>query len=335
MTSVPTSFLNRRRLLRGLAATAGAALTGLAFARSGARFPTGRITLVTPMAAGGSTDYAARLLARDLTQALGVPAVVDNKAGASGAIGAVFVARAEADGHTLLVAPSTVAVVNPLISDVSYDMNNDFRPIGLLAKVENVLVASKRSGIQSIEDVIRLAKAQPGKLTFGSNGEGSALHLAGEFLAQLAGVDLLHVPYRGASPAELALIAGEIDLLVTNTVSVAPHIKAGSIVPVAVLSSAPSQQFPDLPTGSQTLPGFVVDTWVAIYAPKDTSDAVVTKLNGMLNEFLTNPEYAKDMISRGFEPAPGTPQEALQFQQAEAIKWTKVVSSVKAAKRLK
>ena len=167
--------------------------------------------------------------------------MVDIKLGASGAIGATFVARAPADGHTLLVAPSKVAVVNPLVSKVAYDINKDFRPVGMLAKVENVLVASKRSGIQSISDVIRIAKAQPGKLTYGSNGEGSALHLGGAFLAQLAGIDMLHVPYKGASLAEAALLAGEIDLLVTNTVSVIQHIKAGTIVPVAILSSTASQ----------------------------------------------------------------------------------------------
>ncbi len=325
---------DRRRVLARIAATASASMAGGLMAQQSGDFPTGPITMVAPMAAGGSTDYAARLFARKLSDALGKPALVENKPGASGAIGAVFVARAPADGHTLLVAPSTVAVVNPLVTSVPYDINRDFRPIGMLARVETVLVASKRSGFASIADMVRHAKANPGKLTYGSNGQGSALHLAGEFLAQLAGVELLHVPYKGASLAETALLAGEIDLLVTNTVSVIQHVRAQTVVPLALLSSSPSQQLPQLQRGSQALPGYVVDTWVAVYAPKGTSETAVSKLNRALNTFLSDRENAAEMVSRGLEPAPGSPEDAQRFVDAETAKWTKVVTSMKAGKRL-
>ena len=334
MNPMITSHFARRRLLKSLAAGAAVSWGASVLAQDASGFPSQPITIVVPMAAGGSTDYAARLFARKLSEAFRNPALVDNKPGASGAIGASFVARAPADGHTLLLAPSTVAVVNPLVSKVSYDINKDFRPVGMLAKAETVLVASRRSGIQSIADVIREAKAQPGKLTYGSNGQGSALHLAAEFLAQLAEIDMLHVPYKGASLAETALLAGEVDLLVTNTVSVIQHVKAGTVVPLAILSSAPSQQLPQVPQGSQVLPGYVADTWVAVYAPRATNDATVAKLNTALNNFLSHRENAAEMISRGLEPAPGTTQEATRFQQAEEAKWSKVVASMRASNRL-
>ena len=323
----------RRTLAAALAWGCLGAPRALRAQPSGA-YPDRPITIVAPMAAGGSTDVVARLFAKSLTEAMRQPALVENKPGATGSIGTMHVARSAPDGHTLLLAPGSVAVVNPLVSKVAYDFARDFRPIGLLAMVETVLVASRRSGLKSVADVVARAKAEPGKLSFGSNGEGGSFHLAGELFALTAGIELLHVPYKGAAPAETALVTGEIDLLVTNTVSVMQHLKAGSIVPLAVISSGRSRELPAVPKGTDLLPGFTVDTWVGLYAPAATATATVNRLNETLNAFLRHKETADDMLSRGLEPAPGSIDDALRFQQAETARWSRVVDTLRARKRL-
>jgi tripartite-type tricarboxylate transporter receptor subunit TctC len=334
MKHVPPHTPNRRRTLVAGLAWGCIGAPGALRAQSSGNFPERPITIVAPMAAGGSTDVVARLLAKNLTDALRQPALVENKPGATGSIGTMFVARSAPDGHTLLLAPGSVAVVNPLVTKVGYDFARDFRPVGLLAMVETVLVASRRSGLKSVAEVVDRAKANPGKLSFGSNGEGGSFHLGGELFALAADIDLLHVPYKGAAPAETALVTGEIDLLVTNTVSVMHHIRAGAIVPLAVISSGRSRELPAVPRGDALLPGFTVDTWLGLYAPSATSAAAVLKLNETLNAFLRNKENADDMLSRGLEPAPGSIDDALRFQQAETARWSKVVDTLRAKKRL-
>ncbi|RVT96742.1 tripartite tricarboxylate transporter substrate binding protein [Rhodovarius crocodyli] len=317
----------RRTVLQALA---GTALSAPAFAQA---YPARPVTLVAPMAAGGSTDYAARLLAQRLTEAFGVPMVVENRPGATGSIGANYVARANPDGYTLLLGNSSVVVVNPLTSQVTYDMARDFRPVGMLATVETILVASRKSGIRSLPDLIARAKASPGRLSYGSNGQGSAFHLAGEFLSLTAEIELLHVPYRGASEAEAALLSGDIDAAITNTVSVIPHIREGLVTPLAIISTA-EPSLPGVPRGSSVLPGYVVDTWVGLYAPRATQDGPVQRLNEALNTFLRAPANAEAMRARGLEPAPGTVEEAIRFQDAERAKWARVVDFVRAGGRL-
>ena len=318
---------SRRTVLQALGA---AALPLPALAQA---YPSRPVTLVAPMAAGGSTDYAARLLAQRLTEAFGVPMVVENRPGATGSIGASYVARSSPDGYTLLLGNSSVVVVNPLTTNVSYDIARDFRPVGMLATVETILVASRKSGIRSLPDLIAHAKATPGRLTYGSNGQGSAFHLAGEFLSLSARIELLHVPYRGASEAEAALLSGDIDIAVTNTVSVAPHIREGLVAPLAIVSTAPPS-LPDVPRATTVLPDYVVDTWVGLYAPRATQDEPVRRLNEALNAFLRAPANAEAMKARGLEPAPGTIEDAVRFQDSERAKWSRVVEFVRAGGRL-
>jgi len=332
-----TTAITRRTVGKGLLAVASVIVAPpTAWAQTKEVFPSRSVSLVVPMSPGGSTDQMARSLAQRLTKTLGQPTVVENKAGATGAIAANFVARASGDGHTLLMAPSSVVVVNPLVSNVQYDIKRDFRPVGLFAVVETIIVASKKTGFQTLADVISFAKKNPGKLTFGSNGIGSSFHLAGEFLQLLAGVELLHVPYKGAAPAEAALLANEIDIAVTNTVSILPHIKSGAVTPIAILSSSrsPSRGLPQVPHASATLPGYVVDTWAGLYAPASTSTEVILRLNTELNKFLLDPDSAEYLRTKGVEPAPGTPDDLVQFQEKELAKWAKVVTAAKAAGRL-
>jgi tripartite-type tricarboxylate transporter receptor subunit TctC len=306
----------------------------MASAQSQATFPSKPFSVVVPMSPGGATDVVARIFAQQLSQALGQPAVVENRAGGTGSIGAMQVARAAADGHTLLVGPSSVMVVNPLVSKSQYDVARDFRPVGLLARAETIIVTNAGTGFKTLDDVIQYAKKNPGKLAYASNGLGGAFHLAGEYLQMVAGIDLLHVPYKGAAPAEVGLIAGETGLMISNTVSVLPHIRTGRLVALAVASPGRSRELPNLPPASETLPGYVVDTWVGLYAPVGTSDAAIAKLNAATNAFLRNPENAQAMRSRGLEPLPGSPEDALRFQNQETATWAKVVAAAKAKGRL-
>jgi tripartite-type tricarboxylate transporter receptor subunit TctC len=325
----------RRALLQlGAALVTASMMAPLASAQGTTAFPSKPISVVVPMSPGGATDVVARIFAQQLSQALGQPALVENKPGATGAIGATHVARAAADGHTLLVGPSSVMVVNPLVTKAPYDVARDFRPVGLLARAETIIVTNPASGFKTLNDVIQYAKKNPGKLAFGSNGQGGAFHLAGEFLQLAAGIELLHVPYKGAAPAETALMSGEIGLMVTNTVSVLPHIRSGRLVPLAIASPGRSRELPNVPHASDTVPGYVVDTWVGLYAPAGTSDAAITRLSGVTNAFLRAPENIEAMRARGLEPVPGTPEDAVKFQNQEMAMWTRVVTEAKAKGRL-
>lgn len=329
-----SAFTNRRKVLK-YTAMALAGMGSTSWAQPTAPFPSRPISIVVPMAPGGSTDYIARTVGQEMTKALGQSAVVENKVGATGAIGTQFVARSAPDGHTLLVAPSSVVVMNPLVSKVPYDPVKDLKPVGRMCIVEVIIAASKKTGFKSLADLVNFAKANPEKLSFGSNGIGSAFHLAGEFLQQLGGFKMLHVPYKGASLAEAALLANEIDVLVTNTVSVAPYVKAGRITALAVAGSlGRSRELPDLPHAQDTIKGYVVDTWAALYAPSGTSDTVVNQLNGVLNGYLRDPKNAEAMRDRGMEPTPGTPADLVRYQAEELAKWTKVTNVLRAAGRL-
>lgn len=336
MSTLPSQQVHvTRRTWLGLTALSLSTGTLPIQAQAATPFPSRPITVVVPMAPGGSTDYIARSVAQELTKALGQSAIVDNKAGATGAIGAQFVARAAADGHTLLLAPSSVVVMNPLVSKVSYDPTKDLKPVGRICVVESIIVARRGAGFTSLRDMIQYAKANPGKLTYGSNGAGSAFHLAGELLQQMGDFKMLHVPYKGASQAEAGLLSNEIDVLVTNTVSAMPHIRSGRITPLAVAGSlGRSRELPDLPQAQDTVPGYIADTWAALYAPAGTPDGVVNQLSAALNTYLRDPQNVKAMRDRGMEPTPGSPAELVRYQAEELAKWSKVTTALRAAGRL-
>ena len=325
----------QRTLLRlGAMLVIGSLVAPLASAQDKDAFPSKQISVVVPMSPGGATDVVARIFAQKTTQALGQPTVVLNKPGATGAIGATYVARAAPDGYTLLVGPGTVMIVNPLVTKSPYDVARDFRPVGLLARAETIFVTNNKTGFKTLGDVIQYAKKNPGKLAYGSAGQGSSFHLAIEHLQSATGIELLQVPYKGAAPAETALISGEIGLMITNTVSALPHIRSGRLVPLAIASSDQSRELPNVPRASDTVPGYVIDTWVGLYAPIATSDAVIARLSAATNAFLRAPENAEAMRALGLEPAPGSPEDALRYQNQEMAMWARIVAAAKAKGRL-
>lgn len=301
-----------------------------AYGHSDEVYPSRVIKMIAPFPAGGATDVAGRLLAHRMSRALGQTIIIENRVGASGAIGVVAATQAAPDGYTLLIGGGSTAVVNPHVTKVPYDMARDLRPISLVMKAETLIVAHPSTGFKSLADVVDFAKKNPGRLIYGSAGSGSAHHLAMVYLQMKTGIDMLHVPYKGTAPSEQALVAGEVNLLVVNTVSALPQIEAGKMTPIALLSSAKSEIFPKLPPASDFLPGYVFDTWLALYAPAKTSDAIIGRVNAAAIEALTDPKLIQDFRSKGMEPASGSPAELEVYAASESARWAEAAAAAKA-----
>ena len=289
------------------------------------------IRLVVPYAPGGPLDVTSRVLAERVRDSLGT-VVVDNKAGAGGNIGADVVAKAAPDGLTIGLAATATHAVNPwLYSRMPYDAAKDFAGITQMVRVPNVLVVNaaraEQLKINTVADLIAYAKKNPAKLNYGSGGNGSAGHLAGEMFKQKAGIYALHIPYRGASPAQLALLAGEVDYNIDNLAAAAPNIRAGKLKALAVTSAQPSPMLPGVPTLAQTFPGFAIDTWWGLVAPAGTPRPVIDKLNKAFTDALKAPETKARFEALLAEPVSSTPEQFDAFMAAERAKYQQVVKA--------
>ena len=279
-------------------------------------YPTHPIRLIVPFAPGGSTDSQARVLADFLGRALGQQVVVVNVGGAGGTIGLNQGAKATPDGYTLVTATPSMTI-NPYIQkNIPYDPIKDFEPIALVATSPIVLVVPKDSKIKTVPDLIAMAKAKPGQIRYGSAGIGSATHLSSALFATMAGVNLVHVPYRGAGPALLDLIAGRLDLQFENAPSVLGHVRSGTLRGVAVGSAKRSNLFPDLPTIGDTVPGYEATSWFGVLAPAKTPRAVIDKVNAAINKALADATVKKQMDALGVELIGGTPDRFAAFLKA-------------------
>ena len=290
------------------------------------------IRLVVPYAAGGPIDVTARALAERVRDTLGGPVIIDNKPGAGGNIGADIVAKAAPDGLTIGIAATATNAVNPwLYSKMPFNAATDFAPITQMVRVPNVLVmnaeTAQRLKIATLKDLIAYAKANPGKLNYGSGGNGSAGHLAGEMFKQKAGIYALHIPYRGASPAQLALLAGEVDFNIDNLAAAAPNIKAGKLKALAVTSLAASPMLPGVPPLSSSFKGFAIDTWWGLVAPAGTPGPVIARLNKAFTDALKAPETKTRFEALMAEPVPTTPEQFDAFMAAERAKYQQVVKA--------
>ncbi|CAN7773995.1 tripartite tricarboxylate transporter substrate binding protein [Variovorax sp. LjRoot84] len=295
------------------------------------------VTLVVAFPAGGGVDVVGRILAQGMAQKLKLSVVVDNKAGASGAIGAQFVKRAAPDGHTLLMAPTTSYVMSEKMSgaeSVGYEIAKDFRPVATVGELPLVMLVSKGSGITSYTELSAKARQQPGKLAYGSSGNGSTEHIVTEWFRQQASVDLLHVPYRGSAPAMADLFAGEIQIMVTTSPTALTNLATGRVAAVGVASPQRLAIFPELPTfAEQGLPQFVAASVYAVLAPKGTPDDVVATLNAALNETLDDEAVKRRFAQLGVEVVHSTPTQARDKLQQESTKWEQVVQRIRAATR--
>jgi tripartite-type tricarboxylate transporter receptor subunit TctC len=287
------------------------------------------IRLIVPYAAGGPIDVTARLLAERVKDTLG-PVIIENKPGAGGNIGADAVAKAAPDGLTIGISAVATHAINPwLFAKMPYDAAKDFAPITQMVRVPNVLVmntdTAARLKINTLEDLIAYGKAHPGRLNYGSGGNGSAGHLAGEMFKQQAGIFAVHIPYNGGNPAQLALLSGQVDFNFDNLATAAPNIRAGKLKALAVTTLTRSPALPDVPPVAATLKGFVIDTWWGLVAPAGTPNDVVSRLNHAFVSALQSPEAKSRFAALMAEPVTSTPQEFGNFMKAELVKYEKLV----------
>ena len=290
-------------------------------------YPTRPIRLVVPFPAGGSLDVVARAIGQKLTEAWGQPVVIDNRPGAGGNIGADLVAKSAPDGYTILEgALSTHAVNVSLYAKMPYDPIKDFAPITLVAVTPNVLVLNVSYPVNSVPELLAYARANPGKLSFGSGSNGSAGHLAGELFKTEAGVDMVHIPYKGGAPAMQALLAGDTQLMFDNLANSAAQLKAGKLKALAVTTAKRSSLMPELPTLSETgLPGFDIYTWWGFMAPAGTPKEIIAKWNAEVTRILNSPEIKAFFAQQGAEPAPDSPEQFAALIRSEISKYAKIV----------
>jgi tripartite-type tricarboxylate transporter receptor subunit TctC len=312
-------------LTRATTFMAIAAFAALAHAQ--APYPSKPIRLVVPFPAGGTTDILARAVAQRLTETMGQPVVVDNRAGAGGNIGADTVAKAAPDGYTLLMGTvGTHAINASLYAKMPYDHVRDFAPIILVAGVPNVLVVTPALPVNSVQELIAYGKANPGKLNFASSGNGTSIHLSAELFKTMTGVQMAHVPYKGSAPALVDLAGGQVQLMFDNLPSSLALIKGGKLKALAVTSAQRSAALPDVPTVAESgLAGFEASSWFGLLAPAGTPKDIIAKLNGEVAKWLATPEAKEKLAAQGAIPAGRSPDDFMRHIAAETVKWQKVV----------
>ena len=322
----------RRALFAAAASVAVFLMAGNALAQ--AAWPSKPVKIVVPFAPGGTTDILARAMAPELSRAFGQSFIVENRAGAGGNVGAEVVAKSPADGYTLLMGTvGTHGINKALYAKLPYEPQKDFAPITLVAGVPNVMVMNadkaRALGINTVADFIRYAKANPGKLSMASSGNGTSIHLAGELFKSRTGIFMTHIPYRGSGPALLDLVAGNTDVMFDNLPSALPQIKAGKLKAFAVTSAERSAAVPELPTIAEAagLKGFDASSWFGLLAPAGTPADIITRIQQETAKALASPAVKEKLLAQGAIPGGNTPQEFARMIEAEHIKWAGVVKA--------
>ncbi|OWT65648.1 ABC transporter substrate-binding protein [Candidimonas nitroreducens] len=289
-------------------------------------YPSRPVTVVVPFGTGGTTTILARLMADRLSHELGQTFIVENRPGAGGNIAFDYVARSRPDGYTLLMGPIGLAINPAIYHSLNFDPIKDFAPISLYGGVANILAVSPKLPIHNLQELIDYAKHNPGKLTQGSSGNGSSSHLAGEMLRAQAGINFIHVPYKGGAQAMQDLLANQISMLFDQVPAVLPQVQAGKVRAIGVTTQKRSSGAPNIPTlAEQGLPNFDVNVWFGFLAPKGTPKPVIDRLNASMNRILKNPEFVARLTSMGVDAMPSTPEQFQQYLEAETTRWKKVV----------
>ncbi|ROR48969.1 tripartite tricarboxylate transporter substrate binding protein [Diaphorobacter nitroreducens] len=317
------TFSRRIALMGACTLAAAGLLPAAAMAQPDAQWPAKPIKWVVPFPPGGAMDVIARTLGEKAGRTLGQPFVIENRPGAGGNIGADAVAKSPADGYTIMITSIGMATNKALYPRLSYDPVKDFAPISLLAIVPNVLVVNTaKTTDKSVADVIAHAKRDPGKLTYASAGNGTSIHLAGEVFASMAGLNLLHVPYKGSGPAVTDMLGGQVDLMFDSITSARPHIQAGKLRALGVTSAKRSATLPDVPTIAEAgVPGYEVSPWFAVFAPAGTPAAIVNKINAALIDAMKQPDTVAKFETIGAEPIGTTPQQLATHLDKEVARW--------------
>lgn len=323
--SISSAASRRRILLAAAAATLSCAIVAPVAAQE---YPTKPITMVVPYPPGGATDVIGRLLASQLSTALGQQVIVENRGGAAGSIGAAAVARAPADGYTLLMGALTSHTIYAALNSkiARYDMEKSFAPVSIVGTVPLVFVVHPSVKANSLSELIALARSKPGTINYASAGTGSPQHLSGELFQRTANIDLVHVPYKGSGPAMTDLLGGQVQMMIETAPASQSHIKAGKLRPLAVTSAQRVPTLPDVPTAAEAgLKGFEVSSMFGLLAPAGTPPAVVNKLNTALKDILQAQEVKESMLAQGAVATYTSPADAAKAIRNEGAKWTKVI----------
>jgi tripartite-type tricarboxylate transporter receptor subunit TctC len=313
------------RLLPALALLAAAANPALAQG-----YPEKTVTIVVPTAAGGANDAMARILAQGMSVRLGKPVIVDNKAGANGAIASEFVARAAPDGYTIMFGYIATHGINPALQKLKYDPVTDFEAIGMVAASPTVLVASNSVPVKTANELVQLIKAKPGGFSYASAGNGTAPHIAGELFKLSAGLDVVSIPYKGSAPAVVDTIGGTTQFMFPSLFTAYPQIKGGKLKALGIAGEKRSAVLPDVPTlAEQGIANVNMSQWYALFAPAKTPKAVIDRLNRELNGVLADKAVQKKIEDQGAEVEPGTPEQLKTLVQKEVLRWKGVVSAAK------
>jgi len=289
-------------------------------------YPNQPIRLIVPFAAGGPSDVLARAFSQKLGEDLGQPVIIDNKPGAGTNLAAEFVSRSKPDGYTIfLMMVGTQAINESLYKKLNYNTVKDFAPITLVASSSLMLVANPSVPVKNVSELIAYAKANPGKVNFGSSGTGTPLHLGGELFNVQAGTDITHVPYKGAAPALTDVLGGQIQTAMVGTPAALPHVKSGKLTPIGVTSLKRTPNAPEVPAIAETLPNFEVELVYALVAPTGTPNPIIKRLNAQMGTILNNPEIKTQLASRGFDVQTSTPEQLGAYIKAEVAKWAPIV----------
>jgi tripartite-type tricarboxylate transporter receptor subunit TctC len=315
-------ILNRRRFTATLMAAGGS--LGGAQAQSFANRP---IRVVIPFAPGGGTDVIGRPLLTVMGQELGQPLFIDNKPGGGTVIGSDIVAKSAPDGHTLLMTTSSVAINAALLPQLPYDTFSDLPPVGRICQGPNVIVVRADSPFKTLRDLIAFANEHPGKLSYASSGNGSAVHLAAELFKSMTGLRILHIPYRGAGPAYTDLLGGQVDLLVGTAGGTHKFVQSGRMRALAVTSINRVSAYRDVPTVAELVPGYSAEVWYGVFAPKGTPQPILERLNAALRKAVAAPGYADNLGREGLSVTVNSPSEMAAFMRQEVARWRKVVVS--------
>ena len=313
------------RLLLGAALACAASPHALAQS-----YPTKPVRMIVPFAAGGGTDIVARTVGVKLGESLGQTVLVDNRAGAAGAIGTELAAKSPADGHTLLMGSSGPIAINPALqAKLPYDPLRDFTPVALITTMPFLTVVHPSLPVRSVKELITLARARPGQLNYGSPGSGSSTHLATELFKAMARVDIVHVPYKGVAPAATDLVSGQVQMLTGDLNTLMPHVRSGKMRPLAVTGASRSALLPDMPTIAEAgVPGYEASGWFGILAPAGTPREIVRRLNGEIGKALQSDDLRKRLSGLGGEVAGGTPEAFGQHLRREIEKWGKLIRAI-------
>jgi len=305
-------------------------ISGVVAAQSASVYPSKPIKIIVGFSPGGSADAVGRSLAEAFSTRLGQPVIVENRAGANGNIAAELVSRAAPDGYTLYFPSIGHAVNVSLYKNLSYDPIKDFTSIGGVFSAPNMLVVPMSSPYKSVGEIIAAAKASPGKLTFASSGSGTSVHLSAELFQRMAGIQMVHIPYKGTGSALPDVISGQVDMLFPNLPSAIPHVKAGNLRGIAITTAKPSAAAPGMPTISESgLPGYEMATWYGLVAPANLPIDIRNRLNKELQGILADPKFKDKLIAQGADPMPGTSEQFSTLLKSEIERWRKIIAQSK------